>query len=89
MTTGQHAAASTTGKKVWDLVERVLWTFVQAFVGALIVTNNVPQSWTELRDTGYSAAVAGIAALVSLAKVLIAQRFGNGTGATLPASLEP
>lgn len=50
-----------------DLVERVVTTFLQAFIGALVVTQPL--------DLGMwrTAALAGVAAAVSLLKGLIAR----------------
>ena len=56
--------ASTYGR---DLVERVLSTFLQSFIGALVVTQPL--------DLGMwrTAALAGVAAGVSLVKGLVAR----------------
>ena len=60
-----------------DLAERVLMTAVQAFVGAIVITDVADLTdqtmWT-------SAAMAGVAAAVSLVKGLLAKGVG------LPAS---
>lgn len=90
MPTGAHAAVSQARAQMLDLVERAAWTFVQAFIAAaaLILVTTPMTGWSDAKDVGYSALVAGIAAGLSAIKVLIAQRFGNGTGATLPASVE-
>lgn len=90
--TGRHAKVSDVTKtQVWDFIERVAWTAVQAFLGAFVVIFMASplSSWSDLKDAGYAAAIGGMAAVISAVKVFIAQRFGNGTGATLPASVEP
>lgn len=59
---------------VRDLIERVLWTFAQAFAGALI-TGGVLDGISGVADiTGWqAAALAGIAAVISLVKGLVAK----------------
>ncbi|MFD9368768.1 hypothetical protein ACFWA6_13840 [Streptomyces sp. NPDC060020] len=56
--------AATYGR---DLVERVISTYLQAFIGALVVTQPL--------DLGMwrTAALAGVAAAVSLVKGLVAR----------------
>lgn len=56
--------AATYGR---DLVERVIGTFLQAFIGALVVTQ--PLNLGMWR----TAALAGVAAAVSLVKGLVAR----------------
>lgn len=51
-----------------DVVERFLWTFIQAFIGSLPAT--VTLSGDNLAAIGYSGLTAGIAAVISLAKSL-------------------
>lgn len=60
-----------------DLAERVASTFVQAFIGAVMVT--------ELTDKGMwlAAASAGVAAVASLAKGLAAKGVGHRDSASL------
>ncbi|MGW3486571.1 hypothetical protein [Streptomyces sp. NPDC001054] len=57
----------TTGAYARDLAERVISTFLQAFVGALVLTSPF--------DIGMwqAAATAGVAAAASLVKGLIAR----------------
>lgn len=50
-----------------DLVERVLSTFLQAFVGALVISTPLDVSMWQ------TAAMAGVAAAVSLLKGLVAR----------------
>lgn len=69
--------------KTRDLIERVGWTFIQAFVGTLIALNLTGDvAWSEVL---YSAAVAGG---ISAGKVIIAQQFvgTNGAGDLLPGA---
>ncbi|MET9470156.1 hypothetical protein ABZY44_36265 [Streptomyces sp. NPDC006544] len=56
--------AATYGR---DLVERVLSTFLQAFVGALVISSPLDVSMWQ------TAAMAGVAAGVSLVKGLVAR----------------
>lgn len=61
-----------------DTAERVALTFAQAFLAALVV----------LDVAGVKAAgAAGVAAVLSLAKALIAQRLGDPTSASLDPSV--
>ncbi len=53
---------------VRNIVERVVWTFVQAFIGSLPAT--IPLVADDARAISASALAAGIAAVVSLAKNL-------------------
>ena len=66
-----------TKAQLIDLLERAAWTLIQALAGFLVAyqTDNV---------------TLGIvtAALGAIIKGLIAQRFGNGTAATLPMADE-
>lgn len=63
-----------------DLVERVLTTFVGAFLGAVTVTNAA--DWGSL-SMWQSAAAAGGAAVISLLKGLLASRVGDKSTASL------
>ncbi len=71
-----------------DAAERVLSTFVQAFVGAVVValstlgTDFLTADW---RGIGLSALTAGIAAVASLVKAFLAARKVNAN--LSPASL--
>ena len=58
-----------------DLLERVLWTFVQGAAAELVVTQSLDLQTLKV------AAVAGV---VSAAKCLIATRFGDPSSAALP-----
>jgi uncharacterized membrane protein len=51
-----------------DVIERFLWTFLQAGIGSLPATLTL--AGDDLRAVGYSALTAGIAAVISLAKSL-------------------
>lgn len=63
-----------------DLAERVVMTFVQAFIGAAVITDTADLTdhtmWT-------SAGMAGIAAVVSLVKGLVARHRGLEDSASL------
>lgn len=67
-----------TKAQALDLLERAGWTLLQALAGFLVAyqTDNV--------SLGLITAAVG-----SVLKGLVAQQFGNGTAATLPASDEP
>lgn len=97
-------AFSINKDQALDIFERVAWTFVQAFIGvfgvvalgwlqqlvtALAGGTFVIPELTSLQAAAVAGVVAGVAAVVSLVKGWIASYFGNGTAATLPASVEP
>ena len=76
----------------YDLTERVLWTFVQAFLafwtGAALLNGPGEGVWSGVVDTSIleKAALAGFAAVISLVKGLVAKRIGaSSTAATLPS----
>lgn len=61
-----------------DVVERVVWTFAQAFLGAIVALDGAVLSDTNLK-------IAGGAALVSLLKGIVASQIGNKeSAASLP-----
>lgn len=63
-----------------DLLERVVWTALQAFLAAVVVDNMGAGL-----DDGDLFKTAGIAALISAAKCLLATQIGApNTAATLP-----
>lgn len=69
---------------IFDVVERALWTFVQAFAGVMTGTNifnwDVPV-WQQ-------AVASGVAAVFATLKGFAASRLGVlGTAATLPAAV--
>ena len=69
--------------KYLDLLERTVWTAIQAFAGALIameITTNV--EWDTVLYT------AGIAALIAVAKSLVAFQVGDPNTAALPDAKE-
>lgn len=71
-----------TSELAWDIFERALMTFAQAFLSVWIVSD-----WADLTDVSLAkqAAVAGVAAVLSLLKGLLASRVGvKGTAALLP-----
>lgn len=65
-----------------DDLKRVVWTFVQAFLGALVVGvagwASVPSSWDAAKAAGLALAVAALAAGISAVKNLLL-----GDGSTL------
>jgi hypothetical protein len=56
---------------VKNIVERVVWTFVQAGIGSLPVT--IALTTSSLSAVGWAALSAGVAAVVSLGKNLTAE----------------
>jgi hypothetical protein len=66
------------GKKFYlDMLERVVWTFIQGFLAVWIVTGDLD---------GETLKVAAVAGAVSVAKCLLATQVGAGnTASTLPA----
>lgn len=64
------ASSSTTTKPstTVNIAERVIWTFVQAFVGSLPATFTL--TGQDFRALLYSGLTAGVAAVISLAKNL-------------------
>lgn len=67
-----------TQQKVFDILERLFWTIVQAAAGflAAVQTDNI---YIGLATAG---AASGL-------KSLVATQFGNGTASTLPSTVEP
>jgi hypothetical protein len=64
-----------------DLAERVFFTFVQAFLGAFVITD---------LSTAKTAALAGVAAALAVLKGVAASMIGDrGTAALLPAGDVP
>ncbi len=57
-----------TPSKLVNIAERVIWTFVQAFLGSLPATFTL--TGNDFRAVLYSGLTAGLAAVVSLAKNL-------------------
>lgn len=63
-----------------DLAERVAWTAVQGFAAEWLVTQSLDAQTVQL---------AGVAALVAVAKCLLAFRVGSpNTAATLPETTD-
>lgn len=60
-----------------DLAERVVATFLQAFVGALVLTTPFDVSMWQ------AAAMGGVAAALSLVKGIAARVFGDPNSASL------
>lgn len=69
---------TATGAQWADFGERTAWTLLQAGLGTeLVALTGLPEVWT----------IPIIGALAAV-KAALATRWGNGTSATLPASLE-
>jgi len=60
-----------TRSPLWNIVERLLWTAVQAFIGSLPVTLSLTTQ--DARAVGASAATAALSAIISAAKNLTAE----------------
>ena len=71
--------------KLFDLLERSGWTFIQAFFATLLVTGVLDSNGFDVDAWKVALAAAALAAL----KAVIAQQFGTGTAATLPTKVEP
>lgn len=71
-------------KYVKDLAERIVATFIGAFVAAVPVGSIFEWHISTVKG----AAMAGAAAVFSLVKGLIAKRFGDPTSASLVADKE-
>lgn len=71
--------------KFWrDASERAVWTFAQ---GALAAAPLGPVSdWSAVRSAGVTMAVAGGAAVLSLAKAMLARRVGDPASASFLSS---
>lgn len=67
-----------TSRQWADLGERSAWTLLQAGVGIELVTLLDLPAWAAIPIAGALAAI----------KSALATRHGNGTAATLPATLE-
>jgi hypothetical protein len=78
---------SRAGRYALDLAERVLSTFVQAFLGALVAGG-----WFDIGAIGdlsivQKAAAAGIVAVLALGKGLVAKVVGRPDSASLVAGV--
>jgi hypothetical protein len=72
--------------QVKDFAERVGWTFIQAFVGVMVLQLIKDGTNVDWKDTAYGALIA---ALVAAGKVIIAQQFGDrGSGDAIPGGVE-
>lgn len=72
------------GKKFYyDMLERVIWTFVQAFAGAFLALLTVTDTpgWEALAGSVLSALIAGI---IAVCKAFIAGQYGVKGTAALP-----
>jgi hypothetical protein len=75
-----------TKKLFLDLLERAVWTFLQAGLGVFVLAD----SFDANLDNAEKAAMAGLAAVLALVKGVVASRVGDtGTAATLPATVDP
>ena len=80
---------SKTTAYLLDVGERVFWTFLQAFLGLLVVGGAFDVANVADISIYQSAAVGGAAAVLSLLKGTVAGFLGNSdTAALLPKSLD-
>lgn len=70
-----------TRRLVLDIAERAALTFVEAFLAVWVVG-----AWTDLTSVGLAqqAAVAGLAAAMSVVKGAVASRLGDRTASLVP-----
>lgn len=74
------------GTFLLDMLERALFTFVEVFLGAWVATG---ADWVNLSGAK-AAAVAGLAAALSVVKSGLASTVGTrGTASMLPKGSEP
>ena len=91
VSTGRHEAPNNNKEiemfkdKLFDLLERSGWTFVQTFFATLLLTGVLDSTDFNLE----AWKVALVAAALSAVKSVLAQQFGTGTAATVPAKVEP
>jgi hypothetical protein len=72
-----------------DVLERVAWTFLQAFAATLIASGFFSVDNVTDLSILQKAGVAGVAAVLSLLKGVVASQIGSPyTAATLPATAE-
>lgn len=72
----------TTGTVWWkDALERVLWTFVEAFFGALLLDGIATGISLGLAE---KAALAGLVAAFAVVKTVAASRLGRSPDAAIP-----
>jgi hypothetical protein len=65
-------------QRVWDAVERVVWTVIQGGVAeGIVLASGVSQAWT-----------VPIMALLAMVKTTLASKFGTTSAATLPKQLD-
>lgn len=75
--------------KIADIVERVSWTFLQAFGAQLVASGFFTVDGVVDLSILQKAGIAGVAAVLSLIKGLVAVNVGSKeTAATLPESLD-
>lgn len=74
-----------TKDKLFDLLERAGWTFLQTFFATLLVTGVLDSTTFDIEAWKVGLVAAALAAV----KAVIAQQFGTGTAATLPPKVEP
>ena len=65
-----------------DLGERVLSTFLDAFIAAVTVTAVIGETGIGQVDWGGAASIAGLAAVIAAAKGLAVGAGGSATGAS-------
>ena len=77
------AVSPTQRAYVVDLVERVVWTFLQAFGAQLVASGWFTVAGVVDLSIVQKAAIAGLAAVLSLAKGVVAKAVGSPDSAQL------
>lgn len=74
---------TSTGRYVRDLIERVVATFVTAFLGVLVTGGVFDVSHLRDASAWQAAGLAGVAAVLSLVKGIVAKFVGDRDSASL------
>jgi hypothetical protein len=83
------STADMRERYIRDLIERVLWTFAQAFAATLLASGFFEIDNVTDVSILQKAGIAGIAAVLAVIKGLVATKVGSPyTAATLPAQAE-
>jgi hypothetical protein len=81
--------ANLNSRYILDLIERVGWTFLQAFGAELVASGWFTVDGVTDLSVLQKAGIAGIAAVLSVIKGLVAKGVGSpNTAALLPAAAE-
>lgn len=80
---------SQTWRKFADGLERSLWTVLEGAGATGVVAGYQALPLRDIPDGYLPLVIILVAGLLAAIKSSIAQKWGNGTAATLPTSLEP